>query len=72
MSGFPSVGLTTGPGGLAWTNALAVALRMLPLTLVVATLAPALVICPFLGSRHQCFLLRVLTLLMEWAAASPG
>jgi hypothetical protein len=63
MSGFPWF------GGSSWAATAAVAIRTLPLLLVVAALTPALVICPFLGCRHRRWLLSLLTILREWAMA---
>lgn len=58
-------------GGSRWAATIAVAVRALPLILVVIALVPALVVCPFLGTDHRSWLLSLVGALRAWAIA-PG
>lgn len=53
--------------GSPWSFALITAVLTVPLVITILTLAPALLICPFLPPRHQRLALRLLAGLREWS-----
>jgi len=50
-----------------WSLALITAVLTVPLVIAILALAPALLVCPFLPTRHQRLALRLLAGLREWS-----
>lgn len=65
-------GLTMVRLGQSLAHVLTVTVLAVPLVIATVALIPALAICPFLGTRRQRLVIRLLASLQQWAVALAG